>query len=436
MGVDVDRSGRRAAVIRAPVDGNGSVASSTRRDEILDAAADIFATSGVRASLKEIADACGILPGSLYHHFESKDAILVELLERYQADLDDIAGQVREALRRPGGRSWGELLLEAASAIADCGQRHRAALQLTLFEPPSGSSPVLTQAIESPRTSTLERALRDLLRAGQRSGELRVDLDRPRFADRLCQAMLHLSVGIPTQTPPSQRVAAVKARILLDGVALEVPANAILDRSPAFRAAEDVISGWHDHPGDEDERWAVLRAAARGEFGRRGYEATTIRDIASVAGMSTGTVYRLIGSKEELLLSVMRSFADNITAGWEAVLASPSTSVEKLDALMWVDINVLARYRDEYRIQLASLRVVPDIVEHGWLYSRRLREIRTLLAQGSRRGEIQLSGGTADERAWCVLELVWMPERFVAAGTRSALALARDTVLRGASART
>ena len=63
----------------------------TRRTEILDTAAALFASSGLRTSLKEIADACGILPGSLYHHFESKEAIIVELVERYHDDLDAIA---------------------------------------------------------------------------------------------------------------------------------------------------------------------------------------------------------------------------------------------------------------------------------------------------------------------------------------------------------
>ena len=38
-----------------------------RRAEILDTAARLFASSGMRTSLKQIADACGILPGSLYH---------------------------------------------------------------------------------------------------------------------------------------------------------------------------------------------------------------------------------------------------------------------------------------------------------------------------------------------------------------------------------
>jgi Bacterial regulatory proteins, tetR family len=40
-----------------------------RKTEILETAATLFASSGLRTSLKEIADACGILPGSLYHHF-------------------------------------------------------------------------------------------------------------------------------------------------------------------------------------------------------------------------------------------------------------------------------------------------------------------------------------------------------------------------------
>ncbi len=59
-----------------------------RRDEILDTASGVFASSGLRTTLQEIAEASGIQPGSLYHHFESKEAIVVELVKRYHADLD------------------------------------------------------------------------------------------------------------------------------------------------------------------------------------------------------------------------------------------------------------------------------------------------------------------------------------------------------------
>src|SRR5262245_41072679 len=74
---------------------------AARRTEILDTAAELFASSGIRTSLKEIADACGILPGSLYHHFESKEALVIELVERYHADLDAIAETAVAALHTP-----------------------------------------------------------------------------------------------------------------------------------------------------------------------------------------------------------------------------------------------------------------------------------------------------------------------------------------------
>lgn len=56
-------------------------ASSRRRDEILAVAAAVFARKGIAgATVRDIADEAGILSGSLYHHFESKDQMVVELL--------------------------------------------------------------------------------------------------------------------------------------------------------------------------------------------------------------------------------------------------------------------------------------------------------------------------------------------------------------------
>jgi AcrR family transcriptional regulator len=55
-----------------------------RRGLILTSAAEMFARKGIGATtVREIADAVGVLSGSLYHHFESKDAIVEEILTRY-----------------------------------------------------------------------------------------------------------------------------------------------------------------------------------------------------------------------------------------------------------------------------------------------------------------------------------------------------------------
>ncbi len=72
-------------------------AGVSRRDELLDLAATMFADRGLRATtVRDIADAAGILSGSLYHHFSSKEAMVDEVLrgfldwlfERYQHIVD------------------------------------------------------------------------------------------------------------------------------------------------------------------------------------------------------------------------------------------------------------------------------------------------------------------------------------------------------------
>lgn len=60
----------------------------SRRDELLRIAGRLFAERGFgNTTVRDIADAAGILSGSLYHHFDSKEAMVDELLERFQSEL-------------------------------------------------------------------------------------------------------------------------------------------------------------------------------------------------------------------------------------------------------------------------------------------------------------------------------------------------------------
>src|SRR5690606_5722818 len=55
--------------------------NSASRQLILDVAAGLFSSHGyAETGLREIADKVGIRPASVYHHFESKDRILEEIL--------------------------------------------------------------------------------------------------------------------------------------------------------------------------------------------------------------------------------------------------------------------------------------------------------------------------------------------------------------------
>ena len=56
----------------------------SRRDELLDLAATMFAQRGLRATtVRDIADSAGILSGSLYHHFKSKEQMVEEVLRDF-----------------------------------------------------------------------------------------------------------------------------------------------------------------------------------------------------------------------------------------------------------------------------------------------------------------------------------------------------------------
>ncbi|WP_373862388.1 TetR/AcrR family transcriptional regulator [Nocardia acidivorans] len=67
---------------------------SARRSELLGLAANLFAERGLRATtVRDIADAAGILSGSLYHHFDSKEAMVDEILRGF---LDDLFSRYRE----------------------------------------------------------------------------------------------------------------------------------------------------------------------------------------------------------------------------------------------------------------------------------------------------------------------------------------------------
>jgi AcrR family transcriptional regulator len=219
---------------------------------------------------------------------------------------------------------------------------------------------------------------------------------------------------------------------MLEGLAARPPSEKALNDSAAFAAAEEAINTWAEAD-ESDDKAAHVRAVARAEFGRKGYEVTTVRDIASAAGLGTGTVYRLIGSKDQLLGSIMESFGHKAGGGMAAVLRSDATAVEKLDALSWVNINALDQFPDEWKIQLAWMRQSPpDTPNPGLAYTMRLQQLKTLLSKGIRAGDLRGDSPSVDLLTRCVLDVLWMPENIVRTqGTSAALTIARDTVVRG-----
>ena len=97
-----------------------------RRAAILAAAGRLFAQQGVAAtSVREIAHEVGILSGSLYHHFRSKDDLVEELVLTY---LDDIVAHYEAVLAE--GRPPVAALEGLVRASLDAVQRHPHATEI------------------------------------------------------------------------------------------------------------------------------------------------------------------------------------------------------------------------------------------------------------------------------------------------------------------
>jgi AcrR family transcriptional regulator len=94
-------------------------APPTRRDELLELAATMFAERGLRATtVRDIADSAGILSGSLYHHFSSKEEMVDELLRGFLDWLFDRYQEIVATEPNPLERLKG-LFMASFEAIAD-----------------------------------------------------------------------------------------------------------------------------------------------------------------------------------------------------------------------------------------------------------------------------------------------------------------------------
>ncbi|MFI7007969.1 TetR/AcrR family transcriptional regulator [Streptomyces sp. NPDC050145] len=65
-----------------------TTAAPERRGELLQTAAEVFAEQGYNATtVRKIADHAGMLAGSLYYHFDSKESMLEEILRTFLDEL-------------------------------------------------------------------------------------------------------------------------------------------------------------------------------------------------------------------------------------------------------------------------------------------------------------------------------------------------------------
>ena len=149
-----------------------SASLPTRRDELLQLAATMFAERGLKATtVRDIADSAGILSGSLYHHFTSKEQMVEEVLTDF---LDWLFGRYREILDAESdslARVKG-LFMASFEAI-----EHRHA-QVVIYQDEAKRLSALPQfGFVDERNVEQRQMWLDILKQGVADGHFRPDLD-------------------------------------------------------------------------------------------------------------------------------------------------------------------------------------------------------------------------------------------------------------------
>lgn len=186
-----------------------------RRDLILERAADLFARQGVASTtVREIAEAVGILSGSLYHHFASKDEIVDAIVSSFMDDLvaryDAVLGSESDPATKLRG------LVQASIATSS---EHPHATEIyqndaRYLQAADGSSVVGANA-RSVRTAWI-KVLQEGAAAGIFRNDVPVKVIYPLLRDGL---WLTGRWFVPTKTYGYEELAADYVKVFLEGIA-------------------------------------------------------------------------------------------------------------------------------------------------------------------------------------------------------------------------
>lgn len=185
-----------------------------RRERILASAAALFARKGVAATtVREIAEDVGMLSGSLYHHFESKEAMVDEIITSY---LEDLRSRYKAVLARDTDPR--DRLHDLVVASLEVVEAHPHATEIYQND--------VNYLLQFDRFAYLRSAGKEVqttwlqvIEAGIEQGVFRADLD-PKVLYRLIRDAVWLSVRWfkPSTEYPTSRLAEDCTALFLDGL--------------------------------------------------------------------------------------------------------------------------------------------------------------------------------------------------------------------------
>ena len=139
-----------------------------------------------------------------------------------------------------------------------------------------------------------------------------------------------------------------------------------VQRDPIAPPKEKKRLGRPPGSNSEESRRLILEVAGR-HLAERGYAATTVKDIAQEAGITSGAVYHYFPSKTELVIAVYRLGANEIVDRLAAVVDPEASLIDNVARFFEYSDDVAT---DETRRRASLvLSMIADVPRHPELHS-------------------------------------------------------------------
>lgn len=323
-------------------------------ERLFDTAATLFWEKGYAATTtREIATAVGIQQASLYYHFASKEDLFYQLcvssLEQLRTDTQSALDEVRDPL----GRIRSLIRAHLATLLT---HQVRHVTMLTELRALSSRHHEEVLGLRKQYGSLV----RSVIEEAQAAGVVRTDIP----AQYLYLALLNvLNWAIlwfrRDQELPADRLSGLFTPVFLDGAAamraqiplmsLDVPSGQ--KKRPASRARK--FSDGAERPTAE----RMLNAAAA-LFSKKGYAATSTREIAALLRIQKASLYYHIESKEDLLYSICKSSLEQIRQDVGAAVQNVPDPLERTRILVRTHIESMLRDQDRHSATLSEMRAL------------------------------------------------------------------------------
>jgi AcrR family transcriptional regulator len=139
---------------------------------------------------------------------------------------------------------------------------------------------------------------------------------------------------------------------------------------------------------DGEKTQAAIRAAAEMLIARHGYEAVSMRQLATEVGVQAAALYRYFPTKEDLLFTLLRDHMQQLAAAWERARPATDDPAPRLAAFVANHIRFHVMRRHSTHVSNMELRSLSRERLSAVLKLRSAyeKELRAILREGAEQG--------------------------------------------------